>query len=139
RESPAPPWGGPARGGGCYGRRVPAGVEGAPPAIDGSAALGYLWMGVCGGLLAYVVWFRGLGSLPVTSVAVLLLLSPLVAAVLGAVLLGQWLGPIQLAGFGLALAAIVAGQLPEKAPSARPSTSKTSSAAEISPSATEPA
>ncbi|MET9212944.1 MULTISPECIES: EamA family transporter [unclassified Nocardia] len=93
---------------------VTALVEGAPPAIDGPAALGYLWLGLCGGLLAYAVWFRGLGTLPVTSVAVLLLLSPLVAAVLGAVLLGQWLGPIQLVGFGLALAAIVAGQLPDK-------------------------
>ncbi|WP_218719784.1 EamA family transporter [Nocardia sp. MH4] len=93
---------------------VTALVEGAPPPIDGPAALGYLWMGLCGGLLAYIVWFRGLGTLPVTSVAVLLLLSPLVAAVLGAVLLGQWLGPVQLVGFGLALAAIVAGQLPDK-------------------------
>ncbi|WP_084498843.1 EamA family transporter [Nocardia gamkensis] len=87
-------------------------VEGSPPAIDPPAALGYLWLGLVGGLLAYVLWFRGIGTLPVTSVAVLVLLSPLVAAVLGAILLGQTLGPIQVAGFGLALAAIVAGQLP---------------------------
>jgi probable blue pigment (indigoidine) exporter len=87
-------------------------VEGSPPAIDPPAALGYLWLGLVGGLLAYVLWFRGIGTLPVTSVAVLVLLSPLVAAILGAILLGQTLGPIQLAGFGLALAAIVAGQLP---------------------------
>ncbi|MFE7741923.1 EamA family transporter [Nocardia sp. NPDC057455] len=87
-------------------------VEGSPPAIDPPAVLGYLWLGLVGGLLAYVLWFRGIGTLPVTSVAVLVLLSPLVAAVLGAILLGQTLGPIQLAGFGLALAAIVAGQLP---------------------------
>lgn len=88
-------------------------VEGPPSAIDPTAALGYLWLGLVGGLIAYVLWFRGLGTLPVSSVAVLVLLSPLVAAVLGAVLLGQTLGPIQLVGFGLALAAIVAGQLPE--------------------------
>ncbi|MEU2038253.1 EamA family transporter [Nocardia niwae] len=87
-------------------------IEGPPPAIDAPAALGYLWLGLVGGLLAYVVWFRGIGTLPVASVAVLVLLSPLVAAVLGAVLLGQTLGPIQLVGFALALAAIVAGQLP---------------------------
>ncbi len=92
---------------------------GAPPAIDPPAVLGYLWLGLIGGLLAYVVWFRGIGTLPVTSVAVLVLLSPLVAAVLGAVLLGQTLGPIQLVGFALALAAIVAGQLP--APTRTPS------------------
>ncbi|WP_280236849.1 EamA family transporter [Nocardia cyriacigeorgica] len=87
-------------------------LEGAPPAIDADAALGYLWMGLVGGLFAYIVWFRGIGALPVTSVAVLVLLSPLVAAILGAVVLGQTLGPIQLTGFVLALAAIVAGQLP---------------------------
>lgn len=87
-------------------------VEGPPPAINLTAALGYLWLGLVGGLIAYVLWFRGITTLPVTSVAVLVLLSPLVAAVLGAVLLGQTLGPIQLVGFGLSLAAIGAGQLP---------------------------
>nr|WP_083661350.1 EamA family transporter [Actinophytocola xanthii] len=89
-------------------------AEGSPPAIDAPAALGYLWLGLVGGLIAYVLWFRGLTTLPVTSVAVLSLLSPLVAAVLGAVLLDQTLGPVQLLGFGLSLAAIVAAQLPER-------------------------
>ncbi len=88
--------------------------EGAPPAIDLGAALGYLWLGLIGGLLAYVLWFRGITSLPVTSVAVLGLLSPMVAAVLGAALLGQSLGLVQLAGFALALASIVAGQIVPK-------------------------
>ncbi|MFF4411578.1 EamA family transporter [Streptosporangium sp. NPDC001559] len=88
-------------------------AEGAPPAIDLNAALGYLWLGLVGGLVAYALWFHGITVLPVTSVAVLALLSPLVAAVLGVVLLGQTLGPVQLAGFGLSLAAIVAGQLPQ--------------------------
>ncbi|MCC3313554.1 EamA family transporter [Nocardia africana] len=87
-------------------------VEGRPPAIDSTAAFGYLWLGLAGGLIAYVLWFRGITALPVASTAVLVLLSPLVAAVLGAVVLGQTLGPIQLAGFALSLASIVAGQLP---------------------------
>ncbi|MGC4947895.1 EamA family transporter [Streptomyces sp. DT224] len=91
-------------------------AEGAPPAIDGRAALGYLWLGLIGGLLTYALWFRGIGALPVTSVAVLGLLSPLVAAGLGALVLGQTLGPVQLAGFALALASIVGGQLPGRAP-----------------------
>lgn len=86
-------------------------VEGAPPAIDLPATLGYLWLGLIGGLIAYVVWFRGISTLPVTSVAVLGLLSPMVAALLGVVVLGQTLGPVQLAGFALALASIVAGQI----------------------------
>ncbi|MGC7097685.1 EamA family transporter [Amycolatopsis lurida] len=89
-------------------------VEGAPPAIDLPAAAGYLWLGLVGGLLAYVLWFRGISLLPVTSVAVLGLLSPMVAALLGALVLGQELGPVQLAGFALALTAMVAGQLPHE-------------------------
>ncbi|MFE5484803.1 EamA family transporter [Streptomyces sp. NPDC056527] len=88
--------------------------EGAPPAVDASAVLGYLWLGLVGGLLSYVLWVRGVTTLPVTSVAVLVLLSPIVAALLGALLLGQSLGPVQLVGFALALAAIAAGQIAPK-------------------------
>lgn len=95
-------------------------AEGAPPALDTSAVLGYLWLGSVGGLIAYALWFQGVTTLPVTSVAILTLLSPLVAAVLGALLLDQTLGPIQLAGFGLSLVAIVAGQLPSPARSPEP-------------------
>lgn len=91
-------------------------AEGAPPAVDGPAVFGYLWLGLVGGLLAYVLWFRGITTLPVTSVAVLGLLSPMVAAVTGVVVLGQTLGPVQLTGFALALAAIVASQRPDPAP-----------------------
>ncbi|MCC9308081.1 EamA family transporter [Kitasatospora sp. RB6PN24] len=92
-------------------------VEGPAPAIDLRAVLGYLWMALAGGLLAYVLWFRGVTALPVGSVAVLVLISPLVAAVLGAAVLGQTLGAVQLLGFVISLAAIVAGQLPAPAKS----------------------
>ncbi|MFI1652075.1 EamA family transporter [Streptomyces avidinii] len=96
-------------------------AEGAPPAIGPAEALGYLWLGLVCGLATFVLWFQGVATLPVTSAAVLGLLSPLVAALLGAVLLGQTLGPVQLVGFGLALAAIVAGQLPARGrPAVRP-------------------
>ncbi|WP_280707935.1 EamA family transporter [Kitasatospora sp. GP30] len=90
-------------------------VEGAMPGITLRAALGFLWLSLGGGLLAYVLWFRGITTLPVSSVAVLVLISPLVAAILGAVVLGQTLGAIQLVGFVISLAAIVAGQLPAPA------------------------
>ncbi len=91
-------------------------VEGVPVGVDGPALLGYAWLGLVGGLVAYTLWFRGVVQLPVASVAVLGLLSPLVAATLGAVLLGQALGPVQLAGFALALASIVAGQVAPRRP-----------------------
>ncbi len=86
-------------------------VEGAPPAIDGPAGAGYLWLGGVGGLAAYLLWFRGVGRLPVAATALLGLLSPVVAATLGWLLLGQDLRPVQLVGFAVALAAIVGGQL----------------------------
>ncbi|WP_028654785.1 EamA family transporter [Nocardioides sp. J54] len=86
-------------------------VEGAPPAVDGGAAAGYLWLGGVGGLAAYLLWFRGVGRLPVASTALLGLLSPIIAATLGWLVLGQDLRPVQLAGFALALAAILGGQL----------------------------
>lgn len=85
-------------------------VEGVPSSVDGPAVLGYLWLGLVGGLLAYVVWFRGLATLPVTSVALLSPLSPVVAALLGALVLHQTLGSVQLVGFALALVAVTAGQ-----------------------------
>lgn len=85
-------------------------VEGAPPAIDGAAASGYLWLGAVGGLAAYLLWFRGVGRLPVSSTALLGLLSPVVAALAGWLVLGEALRPVQLAGFALALTAIVGGQ-----------------------------
>ncbi|MEU4388626.1 EamA family transporter [Promicromonospora sp. NPDC023805] len=87
-------------------------AEGLPPAIDGRAAFGYLWLGLVGGLIAYVLWFRGIGRLPVTSVAFLAPLSPMVAAAIGVGVLGESLSGIQVAGFALALAAVLAGQLP---------------------------
>lgn len=89
-------------------------AEGVPPAIDGQATLGYLWLGLVGGLVAYVLWFRGIGRLPVTSVAFLAPLSPLVAAAIGVGVLGESLSGLQVAGFVLALAAVLAGQLPAR-------------------------
>lgn len=85
-------------------------IEGVPTDVTGPGVAGYAWLGLIGGLLTYTLWFDGIGRLPVTSAALLGLLSPIVAAVLGAVFLGQLLGPIQILGFVLALAAIAAGQ-----------------------------
>jgi probable blue pigment (indigoidine) exporter len=94
-------------------------VEGAPPVIDTPAAAGYLWLGLIGGFIAYLLWFRGIGRLPVTATALLGLLSPLTAAALGAILLDQILTPGQLAGLALALTALLAGQLTPRRPSGR--------------------
>lgn len=95
---------------------IPAlGFEGVPDGIDGGATAGYLWLGIVGGLVAYSLWFSGLRRLPVTATALLGLLSPLVAAVLGVLLAGETLNAVQLLGFALALAALSAGQISPRA------------------------
>ncbi|GAB3820734.1 EamA family transporter [Tessaracoccus terricola] len=86
-------------------------IEGVPTGIDGKAMVGYAWLGLVGGLLAYTLWFRGVRALPVAPTALLGLLSPLVAAAIGALALGETFSLVQLLGFALALAALVAGQL----------------------------
>jgi len=106
-------------------------TEGMPTSITVVGVGGYLWLGLIGGLLTYTLWFSGIGRLPVTSAALLGLLSPIVAAVLGAVFLGQLLGPVQLIGFALALAAIAAGQFnPTRTPPGSPSPSRQTAAAD---------
>lgn len=86
-------------------------IDGVPTGIDAMAVAGYSWLGLVGGLAAYVVWFEGIRRLPVTPTALLGLLSPLTAALLGHVVAGEVLTPIQLVGFALALTAMTAGQL----------------------------
>jgi probable blue pigment (indigoidine) exporter len=96
-----------------------AAVEGAPPAPDGPALLGYAWLALAGTALAYPLWFRGAALLPATRVSVLGALSPLTAAALGWLVLDELLSPVQLLGFAIAIGAMVLGQLPDRAAPAR--------------------
>ncbi|WP_406008908.1 EamA family transporter [Streptomyces sp. NBC_00637] len=86
-------------------------VEGAPPALDGRALGGYLYLALANTAVSYWLWFRGIGRLTATQVTFLGPLSPLTAAVVGWAALGQALTPVQLAGMALAFGATVAGQL----------------------------
>ncbi|MGW2743854.1 EamA family transporter [Streptomyces sp. NPDC001450] len=86
-------------------------AEGAPPTLDGRAAGGYLYLALANTALAYWLWFRGIGRLSATQVGFLGPLSPLTAAVVGWVALGQALTPLQVAGLVLAFGATLAGQL----------------------------
>ncbi|MDO3647583.1 EamA family transporter [Nocardia mangyaensis] len=93
-------------------------IEGAPPAMDGRAIGGYLYLGIVGTALAYWLWFRGISRVPATSVAFLGLLSPVSAAVIGWIALGQALTVLQILGLVIALAGTVLGQIPPKSPPA---------------------
>ncbi len=86
-------------------------AEGAPPALDGPAVGGYLYLALANTAVAYWLWFRGMGRLSATQVTFLGPLSPLTAAVVGWAALGEALTPVQLAGMALAFGATVAGQL----------------------------
>ncbi|BBC36325.1 putative membrane protein [Streptomyces graminofaciens] len=86
-------------------------VEGPPPALDGRAIGGYLYLALANTAVSYWLWFRGIGRLAATQVTFLGPLSPLTAAVVGWAALGQALTPVQLLGMAVAFGATVLGQL----------------------------
>ncbi|MDN3238563.1 EamA family transporter [Glycomyces tritici] len=86
-------------------------VEGAVPALTGSNLLGYLYLGLVNTALGYWLWFRGIGRLSVVPLSFLGLLSPLTAATVGWLVLGETFTVLQTAGFAVALAATVTAQL----------------------------
>ena len=81
-------------------------VEGLPSELTGENVAGYAWLSLIGCALAYSLWFRGIGKLPVAATSVLALLAPIVAAVIGYVALDQSLAPMQLVGVAVILAAV---------------------------------
>jgi probable blue pigment (indigoidine) exporter len=87
-------------------------VEGPPPASLSAANLaGYAYLTFIGAAVAYALWFRGIRALDPTNVTFLALLSPLVAAALGWILLGQHLAPLQIVGGLIVLGSVVVAQV----------------------------
>ena len=86
-------------------------VEGAPPAIDTPAVLGFLWLGLVGTALAYVCWFHGMTRMPAGAASLVGLLNPVVGTLLGVVVVGEVFGPLQALGLALVLAGVLSGQL----------------------------
>ncbi len=85
-------------------------LEGLPPAPTERNMVGFVVMGLAGTALAYGLWIRGVTALPASCMQFLALLSPAVATTIGWVALGQSLSPVQVAGAGLVLGAVIAGQ-----------------------------
>lgn len=71
---------------------------------------GILYLGLIGAALTYILWFRGIARIDPGAVSALGFLSPLSAVLIGWMLLGQALTPIQVAGAGIVLTAIWLGQ-----------------------------
>ncbi len=85
-------------------------VEGAPPAIDLRAALGYAWIAVVGSGIAYVCWFTGLRAMSAGAVSLIGLVNPVVGTVLGVAFAAEAFGVVQTLGMALVLGGVVLGQ-----------------------------
>ncbi|MBC1223775.1 EamA family transporter [Nostoc sp. UCD121] len=72
--------------------------------------LGFVYLGLVGTGLAYMLWFRGIERLKATAVSSLGLMSPLVATLMGFLVLHQTLMPIQLIGAAIVLVSVLVGQ-----------------------------
>jgi probable blue pigment (indigoidine) exporter len=100
-------------------------VEGLPAGLSGVNVGGFAYLALVNTAVGYALWFRGLERLPAARVSFLGLLSPVVAAVAGWLVLDQSLTRWQLLGVALALGSLVAAQRTSTryAPASRGSTS----------------
>ncbi|UDY25229.1 EamA family transporter [Nocardioides sp. Kera G14] len=85
-------------------------VEGAPPALDARAVVGFAYLGLVGTVIAYVVWFQGLRRAPAAAVSLVGLLNPVAGAVVGVTLAHDAVTWTQMLGMVLVLGGVVAGQ-----------------------------
>jgi probable blue pigment (indigoidine) exporter len=85
-------------------------IEGLPTDLTGRNIGGLVYLVVVSGILAYGLWFWGLQRLPASAVTFLALLNPVVAAVLGWIVLDQRLNEWQILGAVIVLTSVVLGQ-----------------------------
>jgi probable blue pigment (indigoidine) exporter len=95
-------------------------VDAPLPALRPMQIVGYAYLSIFGALLAYVLWFRGIARLSTVAVSSLGLLSPLMAVVMGWVLLGQSMTGVLLLGFAVVLISILLVQWTASAPTHSP-------------------
>ena len=84
---------------------LPWGLVGAWPALDGRMLLATAGVALLYPLLPYALEMAALRRLDARSFGILMSLEPAVAALMGAVVLGQWLAPAQYAGMVCVIAA----------------------------------
>ena len=95
---------------------VAAVVEGAPPALEPPAILGFLYVTVIATAVANVAWLVALRNLPVASVGIIGLLNPVTGVALGVILASEAFGWRQLVGVVLVLGGVLLAQRPRNRP-----------------------
>ncbi|TBN57507.1 EamA family transporter [Glaciihabitans arcticus] len=89
---------------------VAALVEGAPPALEPPAILGFLYVTIVATAVANVAWLVALRNLPVASVGIIGLLNPVTGVALGVILASEAFGWRQLIGVALVLGGVLLAQ-----------------------------
>ncbi|WP_430866749.1 EamA family transporter [Demequina aurantiaca] len=89
--------------------------EGLPDGLSAANMAGYAWLAIPGAVLSYLLWFRGILALPASRVVILTFLAPLVATMLGWLVLSETLSPLQWAGAGVILFSVWLGSRPDRA------------------------
>ncbi|RMI09559.1 DMT family transporter [Cellulomonas triticagri] len=95
---------------------VAAVVEGAPPALDGRALLGFAYVSLVATAVANVAWFAALRHLGPTPVGLVGLLNPVTGVLLGTVVAAETLSGRQVVGIAVVLAAMVLGATGRRRP-----------------------
>ena len=85
-------------------------LEGPPPPLTQGHIAAMAYLSLANTALTYVLWFRGIQRLPTAAVTFLPLLSPVMAAILGFVALGQAFSGAQIIGIGVVLLSVAGAQ-----------------------------
>lgn len=85
--------------------------EPALPPLTLNNVLGFTWLGLVGGAFTYIVWFRGIAKLGPTAVSPIGFLSPLVAVIIGWIVLEQALSVPQMIGMAVVLGSVWVSQM----------------------------
>lgn len=84
-------------------------LEPALPPLSLANTAGFVWLGLFGAAYTYFVWFRGIARLGPASVTAFGFLSPLTAVLLGWLVLGQALSPLQMLGAAIVMTCVWLG------------------------------
>ncbi|EKV30070.1 Permease of the drug/metabolite transporter (DMT) superfamily [Caenispirillum salinarum AK4] len=93
-------------------------LEPALPPLTAANGLGLAYLGLIGGALTYLLWFRGIPRIEPAAIAPLGFLSPLTAVVLGWLVLEQTLTPVQATGMAVVLGSVWLAQRAQRPPPA---------------------